>query len=211
MAEPWTILQRRGLEFSPKPLSSGDQADEIAHTFGGLYQEVLNRTVTADSVRVLPIRRGADWSSWEWLLSKFDNAGIPLPLRLTGDAGWLLAEHRVGIRESNTDGQLWLTTLRYCYRWQADEDDGTWLVRWDYRRDGGPPHLHLHGDPASWSSGSFHKLHFPTRRVPIEDVIRFLITDERVSVEPRSEHWEDVLDAASTIFEQIQRREFPED
>jgi hypothetical protein len=197
------------LEFSPKPLSSGDQAEAIAQTFGGLYREVLNRTLTTDNVRVRPFRNGRDWTEWQWLLSKFDDSGIPLPLLLNDGGGWLLAEHRVGVRRSSTDGQLWLTTLRYRYQWQAAEDDGTWLIRWDYRRDGGPPHVHLHGDPPSWSAGSFHKLHLPTRRVAIEDVARFLICEHLAKA--RSEHWEDTLDQAASIFERIQARRTGDD
>jgi hypothetical protein len=194
------------LEYSPKPLASADQAQEIAQRFGGLYREVLNRTVTRDSVRVKPFKEGRDWTQWHWLLSKFDDRGQPLPIALNGGA-WLLAEHRIGVRESSQDQQLWLTTLRYRYQWQADEDDGTWLVRWDYRRDGGPPHIHLHGDPASWGRGSFHKLHVPTRRVAIEDVVRFLLVEG--AAKPLSHYWQETLDAATEIFERIQRRDTP--
>jgi hypothetical protein len=118
------------LEFSPKPLSSGDQAEEIAQTFGGLYREVLNRTVTADNIRVRPVKSDRNWTEWQWLLSKLNDDGIPLPVSLNGGVGWLLAEHRVGVRRSSTDGLFWLTTLRYRYQWQAAEDDGTWLIRW---------------------------------------------------------------------------------
>jgi Family of unknown function (DUF6516) len=137
------------------------------------------------------------------LLSKFDDYGQPLPVRLN-DGGWLLAEQRVGVRESRTDGQLWLATLRYRYQWQVEEDDGTWLVRWDYLRDTGPPHIHVRGGGLE-SDPNFHKLHIPSRRVALEDVIRFLIDENRAM--PLSDHWSEVLDAATVIFESIQRRE----
>jgi Family of unknown function (DUF6516) len=191
------------LEYSPKPLSSADDADRVAQQFGGLYREVLNRTVTKDNVRVKPFKEGRDWTEWRWLLSRFDDLGQPLPVKLHG-GGWLLAEQRVGVRESRTDGQLWLTTLRYRYQWQEEEDDGTWLVRWDYLRHGGPPHLHVRGGGLE-SQPNFHKLHIPTRRVAIEDVVRFLLAERHC--ESLTSTWSDLLDEAILIFEAIHRRE----
>ncbi len=192
------------MNYSPEPLSSGDAAQATVQAFGGLFQHVLNTTITRDHVRVTPITRGRDWTQWQWIITRSTDLGEPLPLSLNGSNTWLLAEQRLAVGESSSDGQFWLTTLQYRYRWQAEEDDGTWLVRWDYRRDH-PPHIHVNSAPGHWSGDAhFHKLHMPTRRVAIEDVVRFLIVEGVVS--PRSHNWEETLESAATIFDRIQHR-----
>jgi hypothetical protein len=199
-----TTPRRRVLKYSPEPLSSGDSAESTVQAFGGLFQHVLNTTITRDHIRVSPFTRGREWTDWQWVISRATDLGEPLPLSLNGSTTWLLAEQRLGVGQSSSDGQLWLTTLQYRYRWQADEDDGTWLVRWDYRR-GHAPHVHVNSVPQGWAAGRhFHKLHMPTRRVAIEDVVRFLILEE--IVEPRSPNWEETLEVAAAIFDRIQHR-----
>ena len=46
-----------------------------------------------------------------------------------------MAGQTLGIRESSRDGRLYLTTLKAAYQWQADEDDGTWLVVMNFDKD----------------------------------------------------------------------------
>jgi len=50
------------------------------------------------------------------------------------------------------------------------------------------PHIHAHGQH---DTVELHKLHFPTGRVSIDDVVRFLIDD--LDVIPRRSDWESVL------------------
>jgi hypothetical protein len=89
----------------------------------------------------------------------------PVPVRLT-NRGWLLAAQTLGVRASRRDGQLWLTTLRSTYTWQASDDDRSWLVRWEYERDGvglyPASHLHVNAEPADYEGEKYSpKLHFP--------------------------------------------------
>ena len=195
------------MKYSPDSISDSDHAEATARKFGGLFQEVLNATVTRDHVRSLPARRDRPWQEWQWLIGGMDRRGGPVAMRLHG-GGWLIANQRLGIRESERSPGLWLTTLQYRYQWQTEEDDGSWLVRWDYvreptGRDCPYPHININGP------GDFQRFHVPTRRVPIEDVIRFLILDKAASeLSPR---WEEVLDEATAIFDRIMARRPTED
>jgi hypothetical protein len=124
-----------------------------------------------------------------WVISSGRDEA-PMPFRLT-DGTWLLAAQTLGVRESSTDGQLWLTTLQSVYRWQASEEDASWLVRWEYDRDAGHyPAAHVHVNA--------------TGRVAIEDVIEFLITEQ--GLEPISDNWNEVLVEARAHFRRIQGR-----
>jgi hypothetical protein len=196
------------LKYSPEPLSSAGDAERTIQEFGGLFRHVLNTTITADYVRVVPVTKRCHWNEWQWVISKSTDLGEPRPLQLKSQ-GWLLAEQRLGVRRSQRDNELWLTTLQYRYRWQTEEDDGTWLIRWDYLR-GRAAHVHVNATPSGWrGSKDFHKLHVPTRRVAIEDIVRFLLAEG--SVKRRSENWEETLEAATAIFDRIQARRTQDD
>ena len=123
------------------------------------------------------------------------------------DGSYLLAQQILGVRESSGDGLPWLTTLAYRYQWQSGADDGTWLVRWDYSRDPPvPPHVNVHfGRGVNIGGKDSHKLHLPTGRVAIEDVVRFLAGEAGVTC--NSDGWPKILDEAAAIFQRIQRRE----
>jgi len=56
------------------------------------------------------------------------------------------------------------------------------------------PHVHVRGPHDHW-----HKMHMPTGRVALEDVLRLLI--EEIGVDPRRDDWSDVLDSTQAGFE----------
>jgi hypothetical protein len=161
--------------------------------FGALFRHVLSTTVlTAASIRLMPVPH-PDWSQMTWALGSFSGLK-PVPVRLTS-RGWLLAAQTLGIRESRRDGQFWLTTLRSVYSWQVTDDDASWLVRWEYDRDGAGPypssHIHVNAEPVDYEGEKyFPKLHLPSGRVAIEDVLEFLVTEQGViphsTIGPRS-------------------------
>lgn len=74
----------------------------------------------------------------------------------------------------------WRVTVReYAYAiYDRHPDTGTVrpLFAWHWHpKSRDQPHLHVHGD--SDAVGSLHKLHVPTRRVTVEAVIEFAITE----------------------------------
>lgn len=198
------------MSYSPKPLTTQSDADRTARQFAGLVARVVNTTVSHDRVQVLPFAHSGDWTRWNWVVAALDGPS-PRPIELT-DGSWLLLEQRLGLREKS--GDLWLTTLSYRYRWQADSDDGSWLIRWEYKREGAgaypAAHLHVNASPERYAHEKhFGKLHLPTSRVPLEGVVRFLITE--IGVEPISENWHETLTEAERVFNDIQRRAASDD
>jgi hypothetical protein len=198
------------LRYSPEPLSTDNDAQRTAYDFSALFSHVLCSTVTRARIRLIPLETAADWRDWRWTISDFDAYAQPVPFQLT-DRTWLFAAQVLGVRESRRDGNLWLTTLAATYQWQALEDDGSWLVRWEYEREpsGSYPrsHVHVNATPASYEEGrkDFHKLHLPTGRIAIENIVSFLIREQELP--PVSDRWDEVLDEAEGIFARIQGRE----
>ena len=94
-------------------------------------------------------------------------------------------------------------TESYIYRLQTDASTGSWRIRWDYRRD--PPradydypraHVHVNG---TFPDGeAIRQDHIPAPRMPLEFVIRYLITDR--GVKPRTEDWQAILKQSAETF-----------
>lgn len=190
--------------YSPRPLSTRSDAHEVAREFAALLRHILCVSVTRTPLRSQVVEPGSgDWTRTEWIVIAGDGlVGKPVELN---DGTWLLVEHRLGIREKG--GSFWLTTLSYGYRWQANEDDGSWIVAWDYERERREPpmfHLHVRCAPGFYPSDrrDFSKLHLPSGRVILEDVIRFLVMEQEVPTV--SDNWHDTLAEAEEIFRAIQ-------
>jgi hypothetical protein len=190
--------------YSPRPLSTRSDAFAVAREFGGLIRHVLCSTVTRTPTRLLPVESPTDWRQTEWIVSALDDRRGSVPLQLV-DRTWLLVQQRLGVREKA--GEWWLTTLEHAYRWQATPDDKSWLIGWHYMREAPDyprSHIHVNCAPGSYPAGRKHfgKLHLPTRRLPLEDVLAFLINE--CGVPHISPNWRNILDEAARIFEQIQ-------
>lgn len=176
----------------------------MAQEFGALLRYVLCETVTASHLQLVALPNEGDWTRSQWLATASGPASSSVPLRLI-DGTYLLVQQRLGIRQKG--GDWWLTTLDYRYCWQADEDDSSAIVAWDYERERPAPplaHLHLNCSPANYPSGrtDFSKLHLPAGRLPLEDVLRFLVVEQGIG--PRSDTWEATLAEAGEIFARIQ-------
>lgn len=198
--------------YSPEPLSSGSQAQTIAYAFGVLYAHVLQATVTRDKINLMPVPHKGDWTRARWIVSAFDGVR-PRAFELN-DGSWLFAAQTLGVRESSREpGTHWLTTLNYTYRWQGDEDNGSWIVRWCYAREKNgselPPseraHVHVNATPNGYTGPHFPDLHLPSGRVAIEDVAAYLISDE-IGCPTHSDRADEVVEEAREIFAKILRR-----
>lgn len=74
-----------------------------------------------------------------------------------------------------------VSTRHYSHSVYLDEDAQVELLSWQWHPlDAGPtyPHLHVHG--GDLVGQSLHKLHLPTGRVFLEDVLLFLLNDDIV-------------------------------
>ena len=120
-------------------------------------------------------------------------------------------------RESTELPQVRLETTRATYTYQAGEDldEPRSLFSYQYDRTASSPyprcHLHVQADPAGYSGiRSFPRLHLPTRRVSLEQVVWHLITEH--GVEPRRDDWHEVLWRHEGWFRDIQKnRDWPYD
>jgi hypothetical protein len=119
------------------------------------------------------------------------------PLDLDGTTAKLFIQQVVVVG----DGRC--KTESYVYRLQAGESPKSWLIRWEYRRD--PPRTnypyplaHLHVNGTLPDGKPIDRDHIPAPRMPLELVIRYLISDR--GVKPRSEDWEAVLKESAESF-----------
>src|SRR5439155_7866271 len=99
-----------------------------------MLAEAWLRTREADKLTTLTLDQRGDWQRWKWVVSALDGVK-PRAFRLTNGT-WLFAAQTLGVRESSREpDNRWLTTLKYTYQWQANEDNRSWMVRWCYSRE----------------------------------------------------------------------------
>jgi hypothetical protein len=86
---------------------------------------------------------------------------------------------------------------------QADPSTGSWLIRWEYVRE--PPraeyaypraHVHVNGFFADGAPVA--RVHIATPRLPLELVVRNLVSDW--GVKPRTEDWLPILEDSAKDF-----------
>ncbi len=120
-------------------------------------------------------------------------------------------------RKSAEPPQMRLETTRATYTYQAGEDldEPKTLFSYQYDRTTSSPyprcHLHVQADPARYSgTRPFPRLHLPTRRISLEQVVWHLIQEH--GVEPRRDDWHEVLWRHEGWFRDIQKnRDWPYD
>jgi hypothetical protein len=127
-----------------------------------------------------------------------------VPLELDGTTARLFVEHVVVVQ----DGKY--STESYSYRWQADASPGSWLIRWEYVRD--PPRVdyaypraHVHVNSFFADGSPVARIHIATPTLPLELVVRNLISD--AGVKPRTEDWEGILEDSAETFGEHPARE----
>ncbi len=120
------------------------------------------------------------------------------PLELDGTTVRLFVQQVIVVEDDRC------RTESYSYRLQSDASPGSWLIRWEYRRD--PPradyaypraHAHVNGKfPDGVPAG---RVHVASRRVPLELVVRNLISDW--GVKPRTDDWLMILQGSAADFD----------
>lgn len=95
-----------------------------------------------------------------------------------------------------------ISTLRYYYVFWTPRADER-VIDWHYHRrktNTVEAHLHIRDDVRHRAGGhALVDLHIPTGRVPLEDIVRFLIQEQNLS--PRKTNWKDILDATEARFQ----------
>ncbi len=124
--------------------------------------------------------------------------GDDAPLELDGTAAHLFVQQIVVV----DDGRC--RTESYSYRLLADASLKAWLIRWEYVRDPPPlgydyPRAHVHVNGTFFNDSPIGRVHIATPRIPLELVVRNLISDW--GVKPRTEDWRAILDEAAETFD----------
>lgn len=120
-------------------------------------------------------------------------------------------------RESTEPPHRRLETTRATYTYQASDDLDEPIPVFSYQcdRTASSPyprcHLHVHAAPAGYALGKpFPRLHLPTRRISLEQVVWHLIQEH--GVKPRRDDWHEVLWRHEGWFRDIQKnRDWPYD
>ena len=110
-----------------------------------------------------------------------------------------------------------LEVIRATYSYQAGNkpDDRRPVFSYQFDHDTPFPyprcHIHVYGAPTGYAQDrAFHRLHLPTRRITLEQIVWHLIQEH--SVQPRRPDWHDVLWRHETRFRNNQRdKDWPYD
>lgn len=144
---------------------------------------ILNATITDSRLATL------ESEAAPLLVMRFQDDQI-LPLEL-GDGKWLHFRQLVVEQGQKID----VVEARYILSFSSDvDDDEKHVFRWEYIRE--PPeryipqsHLHLYGNNSN--IGRLERVHFPTRRLSVEQIIAHLIIE--YNVPPRAQKWFEIL------------------
>jgi hypothetical protein len=95
-------------------------------------------------------------------------------------------------------------TESYTYRLQADASRDSWQIRWDYRRDPplanyGYPNAHAHVNSFFADGSPVAPIHIATPKLPLELVVRNLISGW--DVKPRADGWKAILEDSAASFD----------
>jgi hypothetical protein len=109
----------------------------------------------------------------------------------------------------------WTRVRTSSFQYQQDADPGTdaWIFRYEYLRDPGTgyphpqSHLHINGDLAVAGvlpqRRALGRVHFPTRRMPLEGVIRLLAEEFDVPTATPPDVWRPLLAEAERAFLEV--------
>jgi hypothetical protein len=132
------------------------------------------------------------------LRSLYLNNNQPVTLSARAPIALIVAQKLQVVRESGSNRRMW-TVVTTAYNYALRLPDGPEIVAYQWEQDAPGwvtfPHLHIGrgatGNVTTFGPRGLHRIHFPTRHVTIEDVLRLAITE--FGVEPRRQDWEHIL------------------
>ena len=121
----------------------------------------------------------------------------------------------IALRVNRSSKRLETTAATFTYQAGTDNDDPCTVFAYHFdqnSRSGYPRcHLHVHATPQHYpSEKAFPRLHLPTRRITLEQIVWHLIHEH--GVHPRRDDWHDILWRHETRFRDAQRhKDWPYD
>lgn len=113
------------------------------------------------------------------------------------------------VEHTGSGDRLKVSTASFQYQAEADPGTDAWIFRYDYLRDSaGDPHpqshLQVNAELIVPDTLPMHRplarVHFPTRRMPLEGVIRLLAEQFDVPTAQPPEYWRPLLAEAERAF-----------
>ena len=147
-------------------------------------------------------------------VTRYPHVGNPA---LLTNGMYLNVQMTLRVHHGPNAGPPRLQTLRSAFRYQAghDVDDPRPLFVYEYNRSAPPRyprcHLHVFAAPDHYTlERPFPRLHLPTRRITLEQIVWHLIHEH--GVQPRRPDWHHVLWRHETHFRDTQRdKDWPYD
>ena len=129
--------------------------------------------------------------------------GQPAPL-----SNGMFLNVQIALRVVRSPFRLETTDATFTYQAGSDLDDPRPVFVYHYERDSrsGYPrcHLHLHATPRHYTGAKpFSRLHIPTRRLTLEQIVWHLIQEH--GVQPRRDDWHQILWRHETHFRDTRR------
>lgn len=116
----------------------------------------------------------------------------------TDPALFLTVLIRFHIRRAKGKRGPWkVSTVAYYYG--IHDSDGREVLAYHWHPGVGPTYPHLHFHTATGSAKFLSKAHIPTRRISLEEVLRFLI--EQLGAKPRRSNWREILAGSQERYE----------
>ena len=179
----------------------GRNPAECLAFFEDHIRQLVARTLTPAYLDV----RQTDSGRGELAFRKGDPVAVPIETKL--GRVFISLVQVLGTIHDQEAKRYRLTTLKYWYRLQWTEKvDEPAFMRWEYdrhQRMDGPPrhHMHLAAEASCPGAGrlSLGKMHLPTGRVTIEELIRYCIT-ELGTVPPCGDSWPEILTESERAF-----------
>ena len=160
---------------------------------------------------VAPANQGVGLTSWAEDERKADLVGFGRhPLRLR-NGKYLWVYQTLAILDDPAGKGPRLKVVSAGYQYQRDRDGDQWLFRFDYLRIPPAPHPGAHVqvraeplEPGLVPEGrTLERIHFPTRRISLEAVIRLLIEDFGIRPAVPAAIWRPVLMESERLFRSI--------
>lgn len=191
-------------ELSAKVRQGGKQSPRA---FRDLAQKLLAITVLDQGQRLIlrpPLKDAASWVLEGGCQSQLTSDAGLLKLR---DGHWLKVGYLLSLTKNN---RLAVTKSKIQYQWTDTDQSEVFRYDYAYKAEDRHPaaHLNLHAllpepDDLGGSGRPLERVHFPTGRTSLEQVIRLLAQGFEVPTARPVEFWEPILTEAERMFYEV--------
>ena len=166
-----------------------------------LFSLLLHKTVVESTARVVKV------GSRKTDVAMIQGGGPGELVQLTNGR---FLRVTIGLGLERTENGSRCKTKTSTFQYQSDDTRDRWIFRYDYLREPNDPHpgthLHIRGrlsEDCLAGDQPLERIHFPTRRVSMEAVIRLLIDQFHVPANSPDETWRPLLQESEKLFYEV--------